>query len=134
MSTVTCADCHDRIAAEKADLSANGWRCPTCSLRRQIEVHQGADEQIGELSLHEMEERARRAMAVAVVAILVALASGVLLATVSIDGEGRSARRQFAGLLAAPITGVVVACYELAAWRRARRAIEVMRRRDELAS
>lgn len=130
MSTVVCADCSSSVPSAQADLSPNGWRCRTCSLRHQIDVHQGADDQIGEISIHEMEGLASKAMGMAVLSLVVSLVCVVLLATGALSGESRSSGRLRAGALVAVPAGIAFAGYELVAWRRARRAAAVMRRRE----
>jgi hypothetical protein len=130
MSTVACADCGASVPGEQADLSANGWRCRACSLRHQIDVHQGADDQIGELTIDEMEQRASKAMSFVVLSILGGLVCLALLVTGAIDGEGRRAGRARVGMFMAIPTSIAFAGYELIAWRRAKRAAAVMRSRE----
>lgn len=129
MSTVACASCGTSIPAADADLSANGWRCRACSLRDQIDVHQGADDQIGQISVEEMEQRAGKAIGLVAISILVSVVCLALLVTGALDGDSRrSGRIRIMATFAIP-TGIVFAGYELMAWRRARRAVAVMRSR-----
>lgn len=130
MSTVLCASCGSSISAAAADLSANGWQCRACSLRHQIDVHQGADDQIGQLSIPEMEQRAGKAIGAVALSVLASVVSVVLLATGALDGESRSSSRLRLGAFVMIPTGLAVAGYELVAWRRARRAVDVMRSRE----
>ena len=62
--------------------------------------------------------------------ILVSLVCFALLATGSIEGEGRAASRARVGLFVAIPAGIATAGYELVAWRRAKRAVAVMRSRE----
>jgi hypothetical protein len=129
MSSVTCADCRGSVSVEHAELSPNGWRCRTCSLRHQIDVHRGADDQIGEISIDRMQRKASKAMGLAVLSIVVSLVCIVLLAMGILSESGRPTRAWGAAFLAIP-GGIVAAWYELVVWRKARRATAVMRGRE----
>lgn len=129
-TTVICTDCSRSVPGPQADLSANGWQCRACSLKHQIDVHQGADEQIGDLTIDEMEHKSTRAMMTAVLSVLLSLVCAALIASGSLSGKSRAEQRLWMLALFAIPSGIVFAGYEVVVWGRARRAIEVMRSRE----
>jgi hypothetical protein len=123
MSDVVCAECGATVPAAEVEITGLGWRCRKCSLRHQIDVHQGADDQVGQISIPEMQERARKALLAAIGAVAAACACALLLAAGVFSD--RVAARAFWAVPA----GIAFAGYELVTWRRARKAVVVMQAR-----
>ncbi len=130
MRTVTCGSCGVTLEEAQADATATGWSCAPCHVRRQIDVHQGADEGIGMLGVEEMRQKAERARVLAIWSVLFSIGCVLLLASGALDGEGRRRGRGYVVLLFGIPGGLVFAGYELVTWRRSRRAVEVMERRE----
>jgi hypothetical protein len=124
VSAVVCVECRASVPASEVELTGNGWRCRKCSLRYQIDLHQGADEQVGQISVEAMRKRASNAMTATVLAILAGILVVILLAAGAL--RGRNAAR---ALWVVPAC-IAFAGYELVAWRRARNAVGVMERRE----
>ncbi|HEY4180966.1 MAG TPA: hypothetical protein VGM90_29185 [Kofleriaceae bacterium] len=131
MSDQMCVDCRQTFPPAQVDLSPNGWRCQKCSLRHQIDIHSGADSQVGEISTQQMEAKAsasfRNAMGAIALGIVfaVALAAGVF----SSGREYRRSRSEGGAVFAVPFA-FVAAGYELMNWRRAKKAIEIVNKRN----
>jgi hypothetical protein len=121
---VACRECGAQVPADKVEMTGHGWRCQACSLRHQIDIHQGADEGVGQLSLPEMQQRADKAFALAMWALAASIVVAILIPIGALPN--RTAVKAFFVIPA----GIAVAAYELVAWRRARRAVAVMLARE----
>ncbi|HEY4057939.1 MAG TPA: hypothetical protein VGM39_15095 [Kofleriaceae bacterium] len=124
-STVVCVDCQQNFPPAQVDLSPNGMRCQNCKLRHDIDVHSGADEQIGEISTEAMRQKAANAQLRGIGAIVGSILGLAIVVSGGL-GHGRGATRLFLLCLG----GVGWGIYELASWRRAKRAVQIAEARN----
>lgn len=130
-----CVDCQQTFPAAQLDMSANGWRCQKCKLRHDIDVHHGADDQVGEISLDAMRSKADGALARGIGVILVGFALAVVFWVTassmdSYENGTRYQRRSVPRLLLIVPFVFVYGGYEIASWRRAKKAIQIIEERD----
>ncbi|MFT3694025.1 MAG: hypothetical protein QM831_12850 [Kofleriaceae bacterium] len=125
MATVMCVDCRQMFPPEQVDLSPNGWRCQNCKLQHDIDVHSGADEQVGTMSAAAMRAKANGSMQRGI-GLVIASVVMELLVLAGAFGHERAAVKCFVGGLL--IFGL--AAYELIAWRRAKKAADITEQRE----
>lgn len=124
VSVVVCAECRASVPAVQVEMTGLGWRCRACSLRHQIDIHQGADEGVGQIGLEDMRARASNAINLCWLTIFASVLVTILLITGVLPR--RIATRAFWIVPA----GLVFAGYEFITWRKARRAVDVMIARE----
>ena len=129
-----CVDCRQTFPSAQLDMSPNGWRCQRCKLRHDIDVHAGADDQVGEISIRAMEEKAKNALLRAMGSFGLAFVCFLLIAagvvTFSSGRYSRRADRRTLWVLAGIPIGFAYGAFELTTWRRAKKAIQISEARN----